>query len=64
MLHYYAGLKTIYEESHGPVDADSPRRWGSREVELTAVELVDGAGNQTATFRTGGPRPPTRGPVP
>src|SRR5688572_15058358 len=30
-------------------------RWGSREVEITGVDLVDGAGKSTHVFQSGGP---------
>ncbi len=33
----------------------SGRRWGSREIELTAVELLDGARRPTTRFTTGAP---------
>jgi len=40
--------------SAGPVaDAESNWRWGSREAEFTCIQLLDGQGVETRTFKTG-----------
>jgi lipopolysaccharide transport system ATP-binding protein len=53
-------------------DDDAANRWGSREVEITAVEFLDGRGRPQHVFRTGEPltirmhyqaRQPVREPI-
>ena len=46
------------DDTHAVVDTstpESPVRWGTREVEITAVRLLDAGGHQHTTFATGAP---------
>jgi lipopolysaccharide transport system ATP-binding protein len=43
------------DAAHSPEDADPRRRYGSREVEITGVELLGGDGLPRAVFQTGEP---------
>ena len=43
------------DHEHDPDDAMvTDNRWGTREVEITAVRLLDDSGNQHTSFATGG----------
>lgn len=48
-----AGL-TQHEQA-GTAEEVSFQRWGSREIEILGVRLLDGAGNETDTFKTNDP---------
>jgi lipopolysaccharide transport system ATP-binding protein len=39
----------------GPEESVATRRWGTGEVEITAVEMLDRDGRPTTSFETGGP---------
>lgn len=45
------GMKNVHDDS----EADSELRWGSREVKIVGVELLDMEGKSKTTFKTGEP---------
>jgi ABC-type polysaccharide/polyol phosphate transport system ATPase subunit len=50
------GETHIFEEippAPSPAPVEKPRRWGSREVEITACRLVDSSGAERYAFRSG-----------
>ena len=49
-LFQRAGEQLNFENELG-----SFRRWGTRQIEITGVRLLDGAGNETTLVRTGDP---------
>ncbi|MBP8002584.1 MAG: ABC transporter ATP-binding protein [Chloroflexi bacterium] len=56
MTHSYAqaGIQTAPDQNH-PVEVQTFSRWGSREVEITGVRILNAAGEICDTFKTNDP---------